>query len=273
MGNGIIKSEVKKFIEENSEQFEKELLIQAVTVNDKIEEILRIGNIDLINNAHKLVLYVSEAQHEKLLAFAEVEGIAWAKHSLTLEFKLEWVSAIRRTMWDFIEQYIVQYEKELSISEFFELEQKINSRLDLFLNQFFLSYSSYKDEQITVQKELVEDLSVPIIPITSTTSILPLIGTLDYSRTTIIQEKILMEINQQSIQTLIVDLSGIAEMEEEVIDNITKVIDGAKLMGCSTVITGLRPDVVRKMALLGSRFDPETKTLGTLQRALQSYIG
>lgn len=272
MDKAEIRPDVKKFIAEHRDEFERQLLMEAVTVNDKIGEILRIGNIDLINNAHKLVTFVSEAQQDELVAFAKVEGVAWAKHSLTLSFKLEWVSAIRRTMWKFIRQYIDQYKKDFSAGQFFELEEKINSRLDLFLNEFFLSYSHYKDEQISSQRELVEDLSVPIIPITATTSVLPLIGKLDYYRTTVIQEKVLYEISRMHIQRLILDMSGIAEMADEVIDNLGKVINSTKLMGCEVVITGLRPDVVRKMTALGREFDSGTKTLGTLQQAIQWYL-
>lgn len=272
MSSDHVSPKVDQFMSENRDNFERELLMQAVTVNDRIEEILRIGNIDLIENAHKLVAFVIEAKKDELEAFAKKEGIAWAKHSLTLAFKLEWVSAIRRTLWDFIQEYIRENEDEFTMNDFFVLEKKINSRLDHFLNAFFISYSSFKDEEIKAQKNLVENLSVPIIPITPTTSILPLIGMLDYYRTTVIQEKVLNEISRLHIQTLILDLSGITDMEHEVIDNLGKVIESTKLMGCQTVITGLRPDVVRKMASLGIRFDGETKTLGTLQRALHSYL-
>lgn len=272
MDGNLIDPSVKQFIEDNKLKFEQDLLIQAVTVNDKIEEILRIGNIDLMENAHKLVRYVSAAREEELLNFAKVEGIAWAKHSLTLEFKLKWVSAIRRTMWDYIQRYIGEQCEQMPITQFFELEKKVNFHLDLFLNEFFLSYSSYKDREIHKQQELVEDLSVPIIPLTSTTSILPLIGSLDYYRTTVIQEKVLYEISDRHIQTLILDLSGIADMEHEVIDNLGKVIDSTNLMGCETVITGLRPDVAHKMATLGTHFNSTIKTLGTLQRALSIYM-
>jgi hypothetical protein len=44
------------------------------------------------------------------------------------------------------------------------------------------------------------------------------------------------------------------------------------MMGCRTVITGLRVDVVRKMISLGSTFDKDTKTFGTLQQALSIYL-
>ncbi|WP_248513240.1 STAS domain-containing protein, partial [Sporosarcina sp. NCCP-2222] len=80
------------------------------------------------------------------------------------------------------------------------------------------------------------------------------------------------EISRLRIQTLFMDLSGIANMEVEVIDQLMKIIDGASMMGCRTVITGLRPDVVRNIIRLGVRFDEQTETIGSLQQALRTYL-
>ena len=44
------------------------------------------------------------------------------------------------------------------------------------------------------------------------------------------------------------------------------------MMGCRTIITGLRPDVVRQLISLGINFDKETKTFGTLQHALNEFL-
>lgn len=125
---------------------------------------------------------------------------------------------------------------------------------------------------ITAQRELVENLSVPIIPITPTICILPLIGAVDLYRTNILEEKVLIEIGKLRIQTLIMDLSGIMEMETEVIDHLMRIIDGTSLMGCTTVITGLRAEVASNMIRLGMRLNEKAQTLGTLQQALNKYL-
>ncbi|WP_138417449.1 STAS domain-containing protein [Aquibacillus sediminis] len=259
------------FFQENSEKFEAILLQEAVNVKDKIDEILTIGNIDLVNNAHKLVVYIIEGNEKELRAFAKQEGIAWASQSIALSFKLEWIQAIRRTLWNIIQTYHNAQSKHI-FNDFFSLEQQINNRVDSFLNTFFISYSTYKDTLIKAQKELVENLSVPIIPINSYVSILPLIGSIDKSRTEIIEEKVLDEIGLSRIQTLIIDLSGIAEMEDEVAVDFKKIIDGSSMMGCETVITGLRKEVVQKITQLEISFGKDTKTLGTLQHALREFI-
>ena len=267
----LLDSKLKSFIQENKQDFENQLLQQAVGVKDKINDILRVGDIDLINNAHQLVIYVLDGKDLELQAFAKKEGIAWATHSLTLSFKLEWIQAIRRTLWNFLQQYNKISNKH-SLEDFFMLERHINNHIDQFLNTFFINYSTYKDSLLTAQRELVENLSVPIIPITANICILPLIGSVDSFRTSVLEEKVLTEIGRLHIQTLIMDLSGIADMEIEVIDHLMKTINGTSMMGCHTVITGLRPDVVRKMIHLGLTFDKDTKKFGTLQQALKQYL-
>lgn len=262
---------LKMFIVENSRKFENKILSEAVNASEKINEILEIGNIDLINNAHKLVVYIVDNKEKELKLFAKQEGIAWATHSMSITFKLEWIQAIRRTIWSFIQAYNKLSNND-NIKDFFDLEQQINNMVDQFLNTFFISYSTYKDSLINAHRELVEKLSVPIIPINPSVCILPLIGSIDSFRTTILEEKVLTEISKSRIQTLIMDLSGIADMEIDAIEQIMKIIDGSSMMGCNTVITGLRPDVVRKVIQMGISFDKNTKTLGTLQQALKEYV-
>ena len=155
---------------------------------------------------------------------------------------------------------------------FFELERKVNEQIDHFLRSFFISYSDYKDQLILAQQSMVEKLSVPIIPITPATCILPLIGTVDAARINIIEEKVLMEIGKLRIQILILDMSGILEMEPEILTQLMNILDGTSMMGCKVVITGMRPEIVTKMVRNGLNFDNKAETKGTLQQSLRDYV-
>ncbi len=264
---------ISQYISINKQEFQEKLLSEAVNVATNIESILKDGNIDLLKNAQKLVLYVVEDKSEELIAFANEEGIAWAKYSLTVAFKLEWVHAIRRTLWYFIRQYN-QINKDVNLKDnFFQLEEKVNDGIDEFLNTFFISYSHYKDELILSQRKLVEHLSVPIIPVSQTVAVLPLIGTFDAYRMDIIEEKVLTDIAKLRIMTLIIDLSGISDMDEVTIARFQKVLIGITLMGAKSVITGLRPELVRQMVHLGIDLTSYTETKATLQQTLNNYLG
>jgi anti-anti-sigma regulatory factor/two-component sensor histidine kinase len=262
-------NDLKEFFIINRDKFEEQLLLEAVNVRDKIDEILGIGNINLLDNAHKLIIYIVEGKEHEVIHFAKAEGITWAKHSLTLAFKLEWLQAVRRVMWDFLYNFNRVNENYGTAEQFFNLEKRINDLMDQFLNHFFMSYSEFKDDLIRSQREIVNDLSAPIIPLTHSTSILPLIGPIDSLRAETIEEKVITQIGASRIKTLILDLSGAVEMDPEVIHKLFAILDGVKMMGCEAIITGLRPEVVRLIIRLGLTFENRALTKGTLQQALE----
>ena len=268
----ISNGEVTDFLREHRVEFEATLLSEAVNVASKINDILQKGNIDLLKNAQTLIQRVVEQKESEVIAFAEQEGVAWAKHSLTLSFKLEWVQAIRRTLWKFIHRYIEEKGLSLAQEDFFEIEKKVNNNIDYFLNTFFLTYSHYKDELIKSQKKLVEHLSVPIIPVSPTVAVLPLIGNVDDYRIQIIEEKSLMGISKLMLQTLVIDLSGVTNMEQCVITKFEDILSGVSMMGCKPVLTGLRADLVRQMIKMGVTFHQYAETHGTLQQTLKKYL-
>jgi anti-anti-sigma regulatory factor/two-component sensor histidine kinase len=259
---------IRDFFFENRRAFEERLLAEAINVKDKIKEIHNIGNINLVNNAHKLVLYVVEKREHELISFAKQEGISWAKYSLTLAFKLEWVQAIRRTLWDFLYNYDQLRNKEVDRITFYNLEKSINELIDQFLTYFFISYSKYKDELLEEQRKLVENISVPIIPINREICILPLIGTIDQLRVCTILDKVLIEIENNHIQTLIIDLSGVAPLEQETAYEFNRIIDGIYMMGCKTILTGLRAEIVKSLVTSGVNLMQKVEFKGTLQLAL-----
>ncbi|MCM3584796.1 STAS domain-containing protein [Mesobacillus maritimus] len=267
-----LKDHLVDYINDNRDEFENKLLTEAVNVSGKINDILRMGNIDLLKNARTLIYFIVDGNERELIAFAQQEGVAWAEHSLTLALKLEWVQAIRRTMWQIVCD--INEKKDLNIQslDFFNLEKVLNDQIDQFLNNFFLSYSKYKDAMLLKQREMVEHLSVPIIPVSETVSVLPLIGLIDSYRVNILVEKVLNEIAATRIETLVIDLSGVAKMEMDVIDQFEKVLTGVGMMGSKAVLTGLRPDLVKEMVRAGIRFNQDAETTGTLKETLKSYL-
>ncbi|WP_428910917.1 ATP-binding protein [Niallia sp. Krafla_26] len=263
---------IKDFLLRNRCIFEENLLEEATNVRDKIEDIHKVGNINLLKNAHKLVLLVVEEREHELISFAKEEGVAWSKHSLSVAFKLEWIQAIRRTLWDFLYNFDKLNQSEVDRVIFYSMEKRINKLIDQFMSYFFISYSRYKDELLEQQRKMVEQLSVPIIPINSETNILPLTGEIDEIRIVTMQDKILIAIENSQIKTLIIDLSGIAPMGKEIVRKFNEIIEGIAMMGCKTIITGLRAEIVKDFINSGIGINGLPEYKGNLQQALQESM-
>lgn len=262
---------LRTFFKENNERFEQTLLSEAEKIREEIRQILQDGYIDLIYNARHIMAYAVDNEKEEIKTFAWNEGGMWAEHAIDLSFKLEWVRALRRTVWMFVETYhTLQQDREPT--DFFRWEREVNNCIDFFLNTFVESYTAYKEELLREQEQLVETLSVPVIPINNSVSVLPLIGAMEENRLDFLKEKVLEIIAEQKIHTLVVDLSGIERMRGEVVTTFNDMIDGLSLMGCETVITGIPSTLALEITTSSVNWQPNVKTLGTLQQALNEYF-
>ena len=154
-------------------------------------------------------------------------------------------------------------------AEFFELERRINDIIDLFIESYTAQYVTYKDDLLKSHRETVDELTVPIIPLADKVCILPIVGNVDTYRAKKIREKTLMRVSELKAQQLIIDLSGVPFVDTAVVNHLFKIVKGIKLLGCSTILTGISPEIADTMIELGIEIDNEIKTRSDLHQALQ----
>lgn len=120
------------------------------------------------------------------------------------------------------------------------------------------------------QKELVTEInsiSAPIVPVSNGVSILPLIGSIDASRAAQLAEDIPAKIQKFNIEYLIIDFSGIYNIDSLVAEYLFQITKTISLLGIKPILTGLRPDLAQKMVDL--RVDLSTlHTMATVQQAV-----
>jgi len=107
-------------------------------------------------------------------------------------------------------------------------------------------------EQIIVrqQQEMME-LSTPVVQLWDGILALPLIGTLDSSRTQIVMENLLDAIVKTRSDFAIIDITGVPVVDTLVAQHLLKTISAARLMGAECVISGIRPQIAQTIIHLG----------------------
>jgi anti-anti-sigma factor len=224
-------------------------------------------------NAHDIFdkmakLLVEDRQHE-LNMLAKELGKIGAKNDVPLVIKLELLQAFRKMYWNFLNNYYRNVE--LDMEGFFQLGIKTNFILDHYIFHYFSSYIEYKDELLRSHRETIDVLSVPIIPLSASMAVLPIVGTLDTYRAKKVQERTLNQIASLKIQKIIIDLSGVAFMDTAVVGHLFRIVEGIGLLGCKAIITGIRPEIANTMIELGITFTEKVDTKATLQQALEEY--
>lgn len=109
---------------------------------------------------------------------------------------------------------------------------------------------SYVLELDDAQRQ-IQNLAVPIVPLTEGIAILPVIGNITRRRVEQLVEVALTRSQEMNLDYLLVDLSGITEMDQSAADSLMKITNLLNLLGVKPVLTGLRPETVLQTNRLG----------------------
>ena len=115
-------------------------------------------------------------------------------------------------------------------------------------------YQKAREEVIKLQQAEMLELSTPVVKLWDGIIALPLIGTLDSSRTNMMMENLLQNIVDTGSGIAIVDITGVPTVDTLVAQYLLKTVAAARLMGAECIISGIRPQIAQTMVQLGVEF-------------------
>jgi len=114
----------------------------------------------------------------------------------------------------------------------------------------FQAYLSEKERTIWAQEAELRETSTPITEIWDGVLTLPIIGTLDSSRTMIVMEALLNRIASERAVAVVMDLTGVKNIDSQVSHHLIQMVRAIQLMGADAILTGIRPDIARALTSL-----------------------
>ncbi len=96
------------------------------------------------------------------------------------------------------------------------------------------------------QRTTIREMSVPVIPVTRQTLVMPLIGALDTSRLRMLQEQALRAIEHTSAHTLIIDITGVPVVDSQVAQGVLAVVQATRLLGARRCLWAFAPRSPRR---------------------------
>ncbi|CAM4029589.1 STAS domain-containing protein [Mesobacillus zeae] len=169
--------------------------------------------------------------------------------------------------------YVVQYSSmnTVNVEELGKWGDRINFIFDDIIEMFSVHYQKVHDENSRAQREMMLEMSSPVIPVYGNIGILPLVGDVDTYRAKIIREKTLLQASTLKLEHLIVDLSGVPIIDTMVANELFQVIKALSMLGIHASITGISPAIALTSVNLGLDFS-DVPTYANLQQALHDHI-
>ncbi|WP_338450004.1 STAS domain-containing protein [Niallia oryzisoli] len=268
-------AELENFLKRNM-NFYTEEWVEFLKKNKShmISYLIENGDIDYLKeNCHPFIQIVveniSSLKVDVIMDAAREYCVKNVKTDFPIHLMWELFQSSRGFIWNAIKAFHNETGSTLSLEELFTLERNVNDIIDFYIDSYTAYYTNHKDELLKRHRKTVDELLVPIIPITQSVCILPLVGTIDTSRAKKIREKTLQRIMELHAQQLIIDVSGVPFVDTAVVNHLFKIVKGIKLLGCSAILTGISPDIANTMIELGIDVDNELIARADLQQALQ----
>jgi len=124
-------------------------------------------------------------------------------------------------------------------------------------------------EENRQQRAIIQGLSVPVLPVSADVLIVPLVGALDSERLNVLQDRALHALERSTARRLILDISGVPVVDQQVAQGLLDVVRQTRLLGAEAALVGIRPEVAQ--ALVGIGIDlRQMRTYRDLEAALRN---
>ena len=128
-------------------------------------------------------------------------------------------------------------------------------RASLMLDQLGLYtteiFQQSREDIIARQQEELLELSTPVVRLWDRILALPIVGTLDSSRTQVVMESLLELIVETGSEVAIIDITGVPTVDTLVAQHLLKTVAATRLMGADCIISGIRPQIAQTIVHLG----------------------
>jgi rsbT co-antagonist protein RsbR len=130
------------------------------------------------------------------------------------------------------------------------------------------SFVEERERIIRQQQDSLRELSTPVLQVRERLLILPIIGVLDKERAHQLTDQLLRAIRAHRARVVVIDITGVPDVDESVADHLVKTVDASRLMGAGVIITGLSSEIAQTLVTIGVDLS-KMNTVGDLQGGIE----
>jgi rsbT co-antagonist protein RsbR len=127
----------------------------------------------------------------------------------------------------------------------------VSTLVDRMAQWTVTTYQQTREDIIKRQQQDLLELSTPVIKLFEGVLAVPMIGTLDSSRTQVVMETLLQRIVDTGSRLAIIDITGVPTVDTLVAQHLLKTVSAIRLMGAECIISGIRPQIAQTIVHLG----------------------
>ncbi|MDD5329876.1 MAG: STAS domain-containing protein [Sulfuricella sp.] len=182
---------------------------------------------------HALEMYFNNLSKQILVRGGRVEDL------------VRYIQFMQRTLIEALDN-----DKKITVEDARAILLFLSGIFNELILAVFQAYLDEKERTIYAQEAELRETATPITEIWDGVLTLPIIGTLDSSRTMLVMEALLNRIAKDHANAVVMDLTGVKNIDSQVSHHLIQMVRAVQLMGSDAIITGIRPEIARALTSL-----------------------
>ena len=158
----------------------------------------------------------------------------------------QFVQSLKKPLFARLQQRLVK-EPDRLVSAVWGVSELVDRMAQFTMSTFQRS----REDVIARQQQELLELSTPVVKLWDGVLAVPMIGTLDSSRTQLVMESLLQRIVDTGSELAIIDITGVPTVDTLVAQHLLKTVTAIRLMGADCIISGVRPQIAQTIVHLG----------------------
>jgi rsbT co-antagonist protein RsbR len=223
----------------------EEIFSEATSVYDQYVEVLETGSVEALQDYAR---NLSERIIPRGVETDEVLGIVLLLRDV-----------LARSLF---EKYQTDFELLNRVLDAYE------PAANRIANTVGVSFVQERERVIRQQQEAIRELSTPVLQVRERLVILPIIGVLDTQRARQLTEQLLRGIRTNRAKVVVIDITGVPEIDSTVANHLVQTVEASRLMGASVIITGLSSEIALTLVTIGVDLS-KMNAVGDLQGGIE----
>jgi rsbT co-antagonist protein RsbR len=225
---------------------QEEIFSEATSVYDNYVEALETGSVEALENYTRSL---SERIIPRGVETDEVLGIVLLLRDV-----------LARSVFEKYQTDFDLFNRALDVYE---------PAANRIANTVGVSFVQERERIIRQQQEAIRELSTPVLQVRPRLVILPIIGALDSQRARQLTEQLLRAIRTNRAKVVVIDITGVPEIDSTVANHIVQTVDASRLMGASVIISGLSAEIALTLVTIGVELS-KVNAVGDLQGGIEA---
>jgi rsbT co-antagonist protein RsbR len=128
-----------------------------------------------------------------------------------------------------------------------------------------------EESALAAQREALQDLATPLLPVADGVIVLPLIGAFEPARAARVMETLLTGVVRHRARVAILDITGLHTIDSAAAEGLVRAAQAIRLLGAAAIITGVRAAVAQTLVELQANLGDIT-VLGDLKAGIAHAI-